>query len=188
MASQIQLRYPADVADPDGNLALRWENTTNTPIASATDLENGQAVADIYTLAFTEAAGVVTVDITPGEGSKNPYGATGVTVTADDATENLNIVPGASIVLSSSIVTGWAAKVSFGARMTAAGATTDILNIGVIEAGNSRRCPGPITSRSRCGTTMPTNPITPETDTAAPTARAITTMAMRLSRSTAMPM
>ena len=137
MASQIQLRYPADVADPDGNLALRWENTTNTPIASATDLENGQAVADIYTLAFTEAAGVVTVDITPGEGSKNPYGATGVTVTADDATENLNIVPGASIVLSSSIVTGWAAKVSFGARMTAAGATTDILNIGVIEAGNS---------------------------------------------------
>lgn len=137
MASQIQLRYPADVADADGNLALRWENTTNTPIASATDLENGQAVADIYTLAFTEAAGVVTVDITPAEGSKSPYGATGVTVTADDATENLNIVPGVSIVLSSSIVTGWAAKVSFGARMTSAAATTDILNIGVIEAGNS---------------------------------------------------
>ena len=31
-------------------------------------------------------------------------------------------------------------------------------------AGSSRRWPGPITSRSRCGTTMPTKPITPATD------------------------
>ena len=29
------------------------------------------------------------------------------------------------------------------------------------EAGSSRRWPGPITSRNRCGTTMPTKPITP---------------------------
>jgi hypothetical protein len=137
MPAQIQLRYPADVGDPDGNLGLRWENTTNTPIVSATDLENGQAVADIYTLAFTKSGVTVTVDVTPAEGSKNTYGAIGVTVTADGATENLNIVPGVSIVLSASIVTGWAGKVSVGARMTSAGATTDILNVGVVEAGST---------------------------------------------------
>ena len=46
---------------------------------------------------------------------------------------------------------------------------------------------GPTSSRSRCGTTMPTNPITPATDTAAPVAAATSTIEMRLRRSTSIP-
>ena len=55
-------------------------------------------------------------------------------------------------------------------------------------AGSSRRWPGPITRRNRCGTTMPTKPITPATETAAPVAAATSTIAMRFRRSTATPM
>src|SRR5882672_1851790 len=55
-------------------------------------------------------------------------------------------------------------------------------------AGNRKRWPGPISRRNRCGTTMPTKPMTPDTETAAPAASATNTMAVCLRRSTAMPM
>ena len=56
------------------------------------------------------------------------------------------------------------------------------------EAGSSRRCAGPITRRRRCGTTMPTKPMTPLTDTATPVIAETRTIAIRFSRSTSTPL
>ena len=57
-----------------------------------------------------------------------------------------------------------------------------------IEAGSSSRCAGPITSRSRCGTTMPTKPTTPQTETATPVIADTSTIEIRFSRSTSTPL
>src|SRR6266704_427205 len=55
------------------------------------------------------------------------------------------------------------------------------------EAGSNSRCAGPITSRSRCGTTMPTNPTTPQTETATPVMADTNTIEIRFNRSTSTP-
>ena len=56
------------------------------------------------------------------------------------------------------------------------------------EAGSSSRCAGPITSRSRCGTTMPTKPTTPQIETATPVIADTSTIEIRFSRSTSTPL
>lgn len=134
MASQIDIRHSSEVGTADGSLGVRWENATNTPIVSVTDLGLGQKVADTYVLDFTKAGGVFTVVVTYGEGAKNPYySVAAVTVTADDATGNTNIIPDLEIVLSSSIVTGWRGQVTIGAYQTSGGVITDVLNCGVVQ-------------------------------------------------------
>ena len=56
------------------------------------------------------------------------------------------------------------------------------------QAGRSARWSGPIAkSRSRCGTTMPTKPITPAAATLAPTAAATRTTIAVFARSTGTP-
>ena len=137
MSSEIKLRDAGAPADPDANLDLRWENVTNSPIVSVTDLDAGQLIADVYELAFTKTGGAFTVDVVCNEGTKNPYGGTGISVTADGSTSNVTIVPGCSIVLSASIVTGWAARVTVGAYMNGSAVVVDALNVGIVEAGES---------------------------------------------------
>lgn len=137
MPSQIQLRHPDGIADPDYNLTLRYENTVNTPIVSCTDLDTGQLLADVYTLAFTKTGGAFTVTVTCGESPKNPFEDADISITCDGVTENTNVIPGLSFVFSASIVTGWEAAVSIGAKMTSAGATTDMLNTGIVDAGSN---------------------------------------------------
>ena len=128
MSSEIIFRDAAAPTDPDSNLLLRWENTISTPIVSATYLDDGEAISDVYTVAATSAT---TVNVTADD-PKNEVVGTGLTVTADDSTVNYGIVPGVGIVFSSSLANGWTAKVSIGALMASGGTTSDRLNVGIV--------------------------------------------------------
>lgn len=140
MSAELMLRDPAEVATGDGNLLLRWENTVNTPIISATWRGNGQAIAGTYVLTF-EKNGSVSVDVeAQGQGatSRNPWGdRSGLAVVADDSTPNLDLVPGVAIVVSSSTDTAWEAKITIGNQLD--GSTpfdhTVILEFEVVTAG-----------------------------------------------------
>jgi len=132
MSSEIQFRDASAPTDPDASLLARFENTINAPIVSISWLDNGQAIAGDYTIAATGAS---TVNVTP-EDPKNEHVATGVTVVADGATVNKDTLPGVGIVFSNSLASGWTAKVSVGALMDGAGATSRRFNVGTIEVGN----------------------------------------------------
>ena len=132
MSSQIILRDAAAPADPDSNLLLRWENTVNTPLVSASYLDNGEAVAGVYTIVGASAS---TVNIT-AEDPKNELIGLGISVTADDVTVNKDVLAGVGLVFSSSLATGWTAKISIGALMATDGGTTARLNVGIVEAGS----------------------------------------------------
>ena len=130
MSSEIIFRDAASPSDPDANLLMRWENTVSTPVNSVTWLDDGEAISDVYTVAATSAS---TVNIT-AEDAKNEVVGTGISVTADDSTPNYGVVPGCSIVFSSSLANGWTAKVSIGALMDSGGGTTDRFNVGVVQS------------------------------------------------------
>lgn len=132
MSSNVILRDAAAPADPDSNLLLRYENTVNTPLLSAVYLENGEAVAGVYTIV---AASGSTVNITADD-PKNELVGLAITVTADDSTVNEDVLAGIGLVFSSSLATGWSAKVSVGALMAGDGGTSQRLNVGIIEAGS----------------------------------------------------
>jgi hypothetical protein len=131
-AAEIDLRYPSQAGSAIGSLGLRFANLINDPIVSATALDNGQEVSDVYNLLF-HVNGGVTCDVTAGP--HNPYAQTGAAVTADDVTVNYNLVPGVGIVVDDTVADGDRARVSIGAYMTAGGAVTPILGVGITEAG-----------------------------------------------------
>jgi hypothetical protein len=130
-----------DVTDPTSgneNLTVRFENTTNAPIDSVTWLGNGQAIAGTYLVEFTKS-GVVTADVTgqgDGSTSRNPWGnRSGLSVTADSATVNKDLVPGIGIVVNSSTDTGWIAVITVGNRLTIGGVWTEILEFEIVQSG-----------------------------------------------------
>jgi len=131
MSSEIQFRDASAPSDPDASLQSRFENTISTPILSISWLDNGEAIAGDYTVAATGAS---TVNVTCSD-PKNEHVQTGKTVVADDATINEDVVPGVGIVFSSSLASGWTAKVSVGGFMDGAGAVARRFNVGTIEAG-----------------------------------------------------
>lgn len=136
MPADLILRLASQVGDPVGNLLLRYVNTVNAPIVSASWLDRGWAVADTYTLVFTNAGGTVTCTVDCNV--KNPYrNMTGAPVVADGSTPNEGIVPGVGIVVSASVATGWTAVFSVGQSMDALGAVTPVLGFGVVEAGTA---------------------------------------------------
>ena len=132
MASTIQFRDATAPTDPDASLQGRFENTISAPINSISWLDDGGAIAGDYTVAATGAS---TVNITCSD-PKNEHVQTGKTVVADDATVNKDVVPGVGIVFSSSLASGWTAKVSIGGFMAGDGSVARRLNVGTIEAGN----------------------------------------------------
>jgi len=131
MSSEIMLRDAAAPSDPDSNLLLRWENTVNTPILSASYDRNGKAVAGVYTI--TAASGS-TINITADD-PKNELVGTGVAVTADGST--VNDLGFAKIVFSASLAAGWTGKVSIGALMATDGSTSRRLDVGTVESGST---------------------------------------------------
>jgi hypothetical protein len=134
MSADLILRLGSLAADPLGNVQTRYVNTTNTPISSLTWLDNGAAIADTYTLAFTKTGAVVTVTIDCNV--KNPYrDMVGKTVTCDGVTVNTLPIPGVGLVLAAGTDTGWAAKVTVSQSMAASGIVTPVLGFGVVEAG-----------------------------------------------------
>jgi hypothetical protein len=133
MSSEIDIRDAAAPTDPDSTLRARFENTINTPIVSISWLEDGGAIAGAYTVAATGAS---TVDITCDD-PKNEHTQTGKTVVANGSTVNKDVVPGVGIVFSASLAAGWTAKVSVGALMDGAGATSRRLNVGTVQSGTT---------------------------------------------------
>lgn len=140
MSADLVLRYGGDPTTGTGDLDVRYENTTNAPISSITWRANGQAVAGTYTLVFTKA-GTVTVDVDAtgdGAASRNPWGdRSGLSVTADGSTENLDIIPGLGIVVSASVDTGWAAKVTIGNYLNGSAVETEVLEFEIVTAGTN---------------------------------------------------
>ena len=131
MSSEIMLRDAVAPSDPDSDLLLRWENTINAPIVSASYPANGKAVAGVYTIVGASGS---TIDIT-AEDPKNELVGTGITVVADDSTPN--DLGFGSFVFSSSLAVGWTGKASVGALMAGDGSTSRRLNIGTVIAGNN---------------------------------------------------
>ena len=131
MSSEIQFRDASAPTDPDASLLLRYENTVNAPIVSATWLANGEAIAGYYTISATSGSAV---DIT-AEDPKNEFVQSGKSVVADGATANLDVIPGVSIVFSATLANGWIAKLSIGALMDTGGNASKRLNVGTIESG-----------------------------------------------------
>lgn len=136
MSANIVFRDASAPSDPDASLGLRYENTVSTPLSAVTLLGNGEEVAGVYTLVFTNNAGVISVDVT-AEDPKNPYAGTGKPFTDDGVTENKDVIPGLSIVGSGTIDTGHTAVVSIGALMATDGSTTARFNAGIIDAGST---------------------------------------------------
>jgi hypothetical protein len=136
MSASLILRNAADVGNPVGNLNLRYVNVVNTPIVSATFMDSGAEVADVYVLTFTVSGGVSCV--LSGLNAKNPqYNRTVTGLVADGSTPNTDLVRGVSIVLSASLATGWQAKLSIGAKMDGSGNVTQILDLDVVQAGTN---------------------------------------------------
>jgi len=136
MPSQIVLWDPDDLADSDGRIDYRYENIVNSPITAAQYLANGCRISDTYELTFTNDGGTVTVDIECGNDVKNPFQEDDVAIVADASTWNY-VIPGWRFKVAVAVATGWKARFANGVIMTAAGATTDVLNEGVIEAGSN---------------------------------------------------
>lgn len=137
MSADLKLRYPSQATTGTGDLDMRYENTVNTPIVSASWRQNGQAVAGTYVLTFTKSGTVsVEVDATgDGAASRNPWGArTGLSVVADGSTPNLDIIPGVSFVISASTDTGWEAKVTIGNYLSTGAAETEVLEFEIVTA------------------------------------------------------
>ena len=130
MSSEFMIRDAAAPTDPDSDLLLRHENTVSTPINSVSWLGNGSAISDVYTVTGTSSS---TVNVTADD-PKNEHVASGITVVADDATVNRDVVPGVGIVFSSSLANGWTAKIAIGALMASGGSTSARFNIGVVES------------------------------------------------------
>ena len=137
MSADLVLRLASQVGVAARLLRLRYVNTTSTPIVSATWLDSGCAIADVYTLTvLTKVGTAATVKVECNV--KNPYqNLTGVSCIADGSTPNTNLIPGVAIVLSGTCDTGHAAKLSVGADMDNAGVVTDVLDFGVVQAGLS---------------------------------------------------
>lgn len=137
MSADLVLRLASQVGVAARLLRLRYVNTTATPIVSATWLDSGCAIADVYTLTVLAKVGTAaTVRVECNV--KNPYqNLTGLSCVADGTTVNKIIVPGVGIVLSGTCDVGHAAKMSVGADMDLAGIVTDVLDFGVVQAGVS---------------------------------------------------
>jgi hypothetical protein len=95
--------------------SVRFSNTTGTPLASASDLADGEALADIYSLAISGVvggAGTVTVGT---DAPNNPYkGRVANGVLLDGVTVYRNIIPGVGLVFSATSANGNVAQVKVG--------------------------------------------------------------------------
>lgn len=97
--------------------AVRFTNTSGTPLASVADGATGEALADVYTLAISSVGGgTCTVTVTTAS-PNNPYGnpprvVSGVAI--DGVTQYRNIVPGVLLVFSNTAANGNTAQVSAG--------------------------------------------------------------------------
>lgn len=135
MSASVILRIAAHVGDPVGNLQVRYQNIVNTPIVSATWLDNGITLGDDYVLDFTKSG---TVNVKTSCNVKNRYyDQTGKIVTCDGVTVNRGIIPNVGLVFSASVDTGWQANVSVGNHMESDGSTVAVLSVGVVESGTS---------------------------------------------------
>jgi hypothetical protein len=141
MGTNIVLRWASAVGTSEGDLGVRYVNTSGTPIVSCVRRDlgnefNGQIVSDVYTLTFSGT----TCRISAALGAKNPWHnpTTGVTIVKDGVTENNLVIPGLTIVFSSGTGDTNSAKVTVGAYMTAGGIVTNAFNFG-ITANNGER-------------------------------------------------
>lgn len=99
--------------------ATRYTNTTGTPLVSAVSNDDGQLVADKYSLSFASVVAGVSAQVTvTGQSPNNPNNNSGapITVNLDGTTQYKNIIRGVTLVFSSSgsFVNTWAAEVRCG--------------------------------------------------------------------------
>jgi hypothetical protein len=95
--------------------AVRFANTTGTPVVSAIESGTGEALADDYTLTASAVSGG-TGTFTVGTASpNNPYKGRVVTgVSLDGATAYKNVIPGVTLVFNAATANGNVATVHVG--------------------------------------------------------------------------
>ncbi len=94
----------------------RFTNTVGTPLVSVVADADGRAIADVYSLTFAAVTPGVSADVSVSPSSpNNPYSATH-TVDLDGVTEYKDIIPGLTLVFSSSgsFTGSWTATVNTG--------------------------------------------------------------------------
>ena len=98
------------------NADVRLNNSTGTPVLTATANRDGRALADVYALTFSNVIAGTSADIliTPGS-PNNPYGGA-ASILLDGTTVYKDLVPGLSLVFSNSgsFTGAWAATLSVG--------------------------------------------------------------------------
>lgn len=99
-------------------MGARFTNSTGTPLVSADANENGEAIADVYTLTFTSVIAGTSATVTvSAESPNNPYdGRVKTGVLLDDTTVYDDIIGGVDLVFdnSGSFTGSWAAEVRVG--------------------------------------------------------------------------
>ncbi len=94
--------------------AIRYANTTGTPIVSAEESGSGELLSDDYTLEFSAVmAGTATVTVVSAS-PNNPYRKVVTGVPVDDVTEVENVIPGVKLIFNNTTANGDDALVHIG--------------------------------------------------------------------------
>lgn len=137
MAADLHFWHPSYINDAKGKLTARGVNILNAPIISATWLNNGSAIADVYELIFNKSGSLITCTVDALiHGGKNPYrNMAGVSVIADGTTRNDDVIPGVGLVLSASTDTGWKCRVAVMNFLNDDGSYEAFFGYGIVEEG-----------------------------------------------------
>jgi hypothetical protein len=95
----------------------RHTNSTGTPLVSSDGNGSGEAIADVYTLAFSSVIASTSATVTVSTSSlNNPYNGRTKSVNLDGTTVYDDVVPGVDLVFSASgsFTNSWAAQVRVG--------------------------------------------------------------------------
>lgn len=117
--------------------ALKLTNTTGTPVATATDAQDGRGIVDNYYLTFDTVIAGVSANVTVDTASpNNPYKDVTFAVDLDGVTEYKDIIPGVILVFDDDggFLDTWEATILLGnylGAFAANGATAGIPTAGV---------------------------------------------------------
>lgn len=97
--------------------AARLTNNVGTPVVSAVANGDGRAIADVYTLSFSDVdAGVDAQVLVQASSPNNPYHGESFAVNLDDVTEYTEIIPGITLIFDNNggFLNTWQATVNVG--------------------------------------------------------------------------
>lgn len=139
MAIDLVFVKPGQESTANGPLHLQFYNDIGSAVLYCYDEASGKAIADVYTLTFTNIVGNTCTVLVDTANTRNPYRdtAVGKNITFDGSIISYNVIPGVGIKFDSTIIISYSSRVSVGNYMSAAGVVEGILGEGIVIAGDS---------------------------------------------------